>query len=221
MPLPNWLKGFAGDLLADFFSLGLMKNIFTKVVVQKAISKDGEKKADGKSEESEKTPDIKHGGIFDLSDEIAYGEVLTKLQIDPRCADKNYHQVVSRFLNTLPHDWQRRHFRVVVGSLVKVEYTKGWEKIPRGGTDKRLKEVAMKTNLGVEFLKSFASLGSDKERKEICQAAGILSSPQDTVEKEVKKKVREATKAIGEFNNVVAGPPHRGFWTELTGGKAK
>mgnify|MGYP001465231126 CR=1 FL=1 len=199
------------DVLGVVGGLSAIRGNLKKVVA-------GEVKKEGAAEDQKQSEtQVRMGGIFDLSDEIVFGEALTKLQIDPECAEKNYHLVVSQYLNTLPHDWQRRHFRVVVGKLIKAEYIKSWERIPVEGKSNRFKEVAIKANLGVEFLKIIAVAESNKERNEICEAAGILSSPQEIAEKEIKK----AAKAIGKFNKSVAGPPYRGFWTEITRGKAK
>jgi len=164
----SFLKELGIELVSEFFSIGMMKKI---------LAKEAAKTAEGTAG-SEATK-IKGGGIFNLTDETAYLALIAQLEQDP--ANKDTAHKVSLFLN----DWkftdsQRRRFRVVVGHLAQMEYVKvvkhedvhGKDKWNKPTVTKRSEEV--KTNLGIEFLKSFAQ-HTEGEMMQICQASGIMT----------------------------------------------
>ncbi|MDP3043645.1 MAG: hypothetical protein Q8N21_04555 [bacterium] len=176
--IKDFLKDFGSDMLAEFFSMGAMKKILTKGMAQKTAEK-----------VEAKLPEIKFGGILDLSDETAFFGIIGKLEAEPDC--KDYAEKITKFLNSLDYDWQRRKFRVVIGTLANIEYTKTITKesetIPsqKGGPTKKERVTEIKTNLAIEFLKSFARF-NENQMKEVCEAAGIMDSSLDTVKKGIK-----------------------------------
>lgn len=176
--IKDFLKDFGSDMLAEFFSMGAMKKMLAKGAAQKVAEK-----------VEAKLPEIKFGGIFDLSDETAFFGIMGKLEAEPDC--KNYVEKITKFLNSLDYDWQKRKFRVVIGALANVEYTKTITKeseaMPRqrGGPIKKEKTIETKTNLAIEFLKSFGKL-NENQMKEICKASGIMDSSLDAVKKGIK-----------------------------------
>ena len=168
----------------------------------------GTAKKEGAAEDQKTSTEtqVRMSGLFDLSDEIAFAKVEAQLQSDPECEDKGYSLIISRFLNTLEHDFQRRKFRSVVGELSNLEYSKEVrrekDEIPRQKGKPIVKErvVEIKTNIGIEFLKSLCKLKDDAERKEVCEALGVLDSLSEKAQAELEKatgsikKMREASK---------------------------
>jgi len=117
MEMEKGIKNFLGDLLAvfvgEFFTISALKNILSKGTANKTVP--------GKTAEGEKTPDIKFGGVFDLSDETAYFGLITKMEADPCLKDGAIK--ISEFINgpNFQTNGQKRRFRVIVGSLANIE----------------------------------------------------------------------------------------------------
>lgn len=171
--------------------------------LKKATGAEGKKESTMEGEKG--LPDIKFGGTLDLSDETAFSGLLAKLELDSDCTDKHYAHEVSKYLKTLPRA-QRQKFRAVVGSLGNTEYIKSYNKVERQTSSGRkwFESVPVKGNLGVDFLKIFATLSNDEEREVVCEAIGVIVSHDETLKK--IKKVRRR----------IAGKKYRGAWTELT-----
>jgi hypothetical protein len=210
----DMLKELGPELLAEFIGFKSLKRVLSKGKDQVETSL-----------KEQRIPDIKFGGVFDLSDETAYFGILGKLESDPDWKKENHPAKVSKFLNSLEHNWQKRKFRASVGILANVEYTKeirkGSETIPRqkGEPIKKEHSVEIKTNMGIEFMKSFAR-HSEPEMKEICQAAGILDpsfgqklrSYFDENQDEILEKIKKRRTDIPLKDEV-----YRGFFKEMFG----
>ena len=68
------------DVLGVVGGLSAIRGNLKKVVA-------GEVKKEGAAEDQKQSEtQVRMGGIFDLSDEIVFGEALTKLQPNPECA---------------------------------------------------------------------------------------------------------------------------------------
>lgn len=187
----GFLKELGIELVSEFFSLGMLK----KIMVRQAAAKVGGEKA----KEGDAQPDeIKAGGLFNLSDETAYFGLIAKLQGDPESAAAAHN--VSQFLNAKLTEGQKRRFRVVIGSLATKEYVKEVEKsketIPRAKGAPIIKESSkeVKTNVGLEFLKSFAKY-DDAQKMEVCQASGIM----DTIFDHIGQGLTSFGEAIKRF----------------------
>jgi len=176
--ITGFIKELGVELIGELFSIGMLKKILTKGAASKAAEVG--KEASG----SAKAPDIKFGGFFNLSDETSYLGLIAQLQSDP--AGKDAAAKVTSFLNNKMNDGQRRRFRVVVGTLAQAEYTKEVsktkEEIPRDKGKPIVKESSkeIKTNLGLEFLKSFSAYTED-EMLAICEASGVMDTLFDQI----------------------------------------
>lgn len=188
----GFLKELGIELISEFFSIGMMKKILAKEMAAKTVEV---KEGTAGSE----TTKIKGNGMFNLTDETAYLSLMARLEQDP--TGKDVATKVSAFLNGPSFtDGQRRRFRVVVGHLAETEYVKEVNKtretIPRFKGSPAIKESSteVKTNLGIEFLKSFVRL-TDEERLAICQASGIM----DTFFEHVGQGIASIGDAIASF----------------------
>jgi len=169
----GFLKELGIELVSEFFSIGMMKKILAKEAAARTVAgKDGMA--------GPEVTKIKNGGLFNLTDETAYLALMAQLEQDP--ASKDVASKVSAFLNGPSFtDGQRRRFRVVVGHLAETEYVrevnKTKETIPRFKGTPSVKESSkeVRTNLGIEFLKSFSRL-TDPEKLAICEASGIMDT---------------------------------------------
>lgn len=204
------IKSFIGDfgaaIMGEFFAIGVLQKILTKGVAQKVMAG---KTVAGQDEEGKdmKIPDIKLGGIFDLSDETAYFGLIARIKMENDPCLKDGVIKLSKFVNgsSFQTHGQRRRFRVVVGSLANIEYSRGdiVEEIPvstSGGkpTTKKVTTPQTKTNLGLEFLKSFCQL-TEPEMLEVCKASGIMESVIDNISKGLKQastKIAEVREKI-------------------------
>lgn len=202
------IKDFLGDvvseLIGEFFSVKMLKGILVKSIAEKTTgateTKTGATKAD------DKTPPITFGGIFDYSDEEAYFGLIAKMNADPTLAGAAVK--ISNFLNDRQSftQGQRRKFRAVVGNLGRIEYSKQVEKTrtetpqARGNPIVVEKTVDTKTNLGLEFLKSFA-VCDDDQMMEICKAAGIKDSIVDTVSDGIGHAGKKVTEIAEKIEN--------------------
>lgn len=240
--LKQWVKGmlkeWVPDLVAEFLGVRSMKKILTR----------GRETADQKAEEGVKTegkkfPDVKFGGILNDSDETAFFGLMSELK-------KNEAVSIAAFINTFEHDWQRRRFRAAVGELAQVEFTADWKMVEKAyykETTQRhhgapnLKErteydkaAEVRTNLGIQFLKSFAKY-SPEEKLDICKASGILDSRKESVIKAWKQIEKwadehgdEAVALMNKATTTLGGKvitegsmqrkslkPYKGFWREL------
>lgn len=198
----DMLKEIGGSLIGDLFSLGFLKKILTGAVKSKIAGGEGEKGGENASE-GDKIPEVKFGGYFNMSDEIAYMGLIALMESDKKLRDsaKNVSSFVSR---KLLESWQRINFRVSVGTLAHIDYLKEVVNIPQdesvnkkkdGSTETKKtggKKEEIKVNLGVEFLRSFSHL-SDKEKLEVCKAAGILDP---SVGQKIKEYVQKNEKGI-------------------------
>ncbi|MFA6306500.1 MAG: hypothetical protein WCV70_01230 [Patescibacteria group bacterium] len=185
MDIKSILSEFGTALLADVFSIKML----TKLLAKGASRQEGSAATatTASTATAPGTDEIKFGGIFDLSEETAYLSLMAKMESDPQL--KNAAIKISSFVNgnNFQNHGQRRRFRVVVGKLANIEYIKEdlvTEKQipnPKGGKpviEKTTKQT--KSNLGLEFLKSFSRL-SEEEMLEICKASGIMESTMDNI----------------------------------------
>ena len=195
------LIDFGGDLLAEIsgeiVGVKMLKSIISKAIAHKATASGIAKAAaagitGGKTGTSTEptqtteaqTPEIRFGGMFDLSDEIAFGALISKMNANKSLVGAVVK--VSIFLNDKNRftPRQREKFRAVVGSLGRVEYTKQTKKTrtkaPQAGSapgveDKTTETKETKSNLGIDFMKGFAVCSED-EMMEVCRAMGIHDS---------------------------------------------
>jgi hypothetical protein len=202
----SW-KDFVGDvvseLVGEVFSIGALKKIIAKSAAEKASGGTEAKAAaatGAKSAGEDKTPRVSFGGAFDYSDEEAYFGLIGRMNSDPSLAGAA--QKVSRFLIAKDRFSyaQRRKFRAVVGNLARVEFTKQVDKTrtetPRASGDPVVteKSTEVKSNLGLEFIKSLSAL-DENDMLEVCKAAGIMDSPLD----ELAEGVKHVTDKVGEL----------------------
>lgn len=227
------IRGFFGDLLSD-----LLAEIFSIHTLKRFIRKGREETEKRAEAEKERIPEVKLGGMFDLSDERAFFALSGLLDAEPGCA--KYSLKIAQHINQLPHEWQRRKFRASVGSLASITYTQeevreAFEKesIPQKGAKPitRTKPASIKTekkkNLGVEVLKSFAQLTPD-EALEVMKASGIADSALDSYKKSWDKANKwagehkeEVLERIESARKTVETKPYAGFWRTVFGMKPK
>ena len=169
----GFFKELGIELAGELFSIGMLKKILNRGALSKAAE------AATGATGTAKAPEIKFGGLFNLSDETSYLGLIAQLQCDTTGCEAA--TKVTSFLNGKLNDGQRRRFRVAVGTLAQTEYTKEVaktrESIPRFKGQPIVKESSkeIKTNLGIEFLKSFARL-TDEDKLAICEASGIMDT---------------------------------------------
>jgi len=204
------IKDFLGDvvseIIGELFSVKMLKNILSKSIAEKTAgvtgTKTGETGAEGK------TPPITFGGIFDYSDEEAYFGLIAKMNADPNLTGAALK--ISLFLNDKDRfsPGERRKFRAVVGNLGRIEYSKQVEKTraetpqARGNPIVQEKTVDTKTNLGIEFLRSFA-VYDETQMMEICKTAGIKDSVVDSI----SDGLSHAGKKMAEFAEKIETSP--------------
>lgn len=202
------IKDFLGDvvseIIGELFSVKMLKNLLARSIAEKTAVATGTKGGETGSEG--KTPPITFGGIFDYSDEEAFFGLIAKMNADPNLTGAAVK--ISNFLNDRQRftPGERRKFRAVVGNLGRIEYSRQVEKTrtetpqARGNPIVVEKTVDTKTNLGLEFLKSF-SVYDDAQMMEICQAAGIKDSVIDSV----CDGISHAGKKVAEIAGKVEG----------------
>lgn len=203
------IKDFLGDvvseLIGEMFSVKMLKNILTKSIAERTAGVTGAKTGVAITSAENKMPEIKFGGIFDLSDETDYFGLIARMGADSSLNDAA--KKISQFVNgdSFQTSGQRRRFRVVVGNLSNIEYS---EEVlidekevanQRGGKptiERKIKQT--KKNLGLEFLKSFSQL-TETEMLEICKASGIMESIIDNIGEglsHASKKIDEVAEKI-------------------------
>lgn len=202
--MPEWAKGLIKEwlpnLVAEFIGVQGIKTLLRKgkekadEVATKIVEPQGEKR---------EGPEVKHGGLFNLSDEEAYFELIGQIS-------RNEAIKISAFLAMFLEPWQQRRFRASVGSLGEIvlppqsewvtlkksEFTKEYAQKPNETTpgketraeyeQKEKKTGGSKINLGVKFLKSFAKCNED-EMLDICEASGVMHSDLENVNQAWKK----------------------------------
>lgn len=206
MKIPEWIKDtlmkWVPDLVVEFLGVQSIKKLLSK----------GKEKADETAMKSEtaktegaetKEPEVKHEGLFNLSDEEAYLRLMGELE--RKDAVK-----ISSFLEKYLEPWQQRRFRASVGNLgkVKIPPTSKWETVKKSDTvkeyslrrgdakagkdsrteyeQKEMTSGGETIDLGVKFLKSFAQC-SPNQMFDICKAAGIIHSDFDGIKQTWKK----------------------------------
>jgi len=204
------IKDFLGDvvseLIGEFFSVKMLKGILVKSIAEKTAGAGTGTGATGATKTEDKTPPITFGGIFDYSDEEAFFGLIAKMNADPALTGAAIK--ISSFLNDRQRftPGQRRKFRAVVGNLGRIEYSKQVEKTrtetpqARGNPVVVEKTVDTKTNLGIEFLMSFA-VYDENQMMEICQAAGIMDSVIDSVNDGISHAYKKVAKIAGKIEN--------------------
>lgn len=215
MNIPDWLKGtlkeMVPELIAEYFGIQSIKKLLNK---GKEKADEKTKEAAGAKEGEGKTTDIKikHEGIFNLSDETSYIDLVGKVENCPDGKGKKYMGKVSTLINSFPYDWQRRRFRASVGNLnVDIDLTKeaieeNNQKQKTAGfvrTTKKINKNGVATkNLGVQFLISFAQY-EPTEMMEICKASGVLDSPFENIKKWAEKQGPDLVKSINKLTEKI------------------
>jgi hypothetical protein len=227
MKIPEWLKKtvreLIPELLAEFIGVQSLKRIINKG--KEKADENAQAASSAENAETErKGPRIKHGGLFDLSDEINFFSLMGKVEnCKSTGGGKTCVAKIASLLNSFPEEWQRRRFRAAVGFL-NVDYDikeiKGWEKKYDAGKLKTEKESIIKEaetkNVGVQVIISLAQ-HSQEEMMEICQASGILHSDFEAIKKAWKKLTDWAESQGPELLNsirkiredVKAGPSYK------------
>lgn len=227
------------EILPELFTISRIKGMIKEGNGGEAK---GEVKTEGKGED---TPDIKFSGLFDFSDEMAYAKLLALLNRDPKTI--NVSAIVNRFINSRLNEAQRRRFRVVVGSLGKIDFvhtrtiyeSKPISKKDEAKSDKaddkkgeskpdklETKKEETCSNLGSEFLKSFAAEESDDDRMQVCQSIGILQGFTDKAIEALGRAFQEARAAGVQIQSGLAIMDNEVFSqdgsyrTDTTAGKA-
>ncbi|MCX6763251.1 MAG: hypothetical protein NTZ97_00745 [Candidatus Moranbacteria bacterium] len=232
--LGDVVKEFIPELVTEFLGVKSLKNFMLRKG-RPEIKNEG-----AGTEEAPKGPEVKFGGIFDLSDETAYANAVGKLERDSdgkECIKK-----ISSYLNT-KETWQRRKFRAVVGILFNMSYTKEFSvekanpEAHKKGQPKVLKKTKpVEINPGVDFLRALGKCISNTEMDEICKAMGILDSSLDSFKQVYEKYSKwiqtNETITVGKINSIrsklpqrakptESTEPYRGWWKELTGIRTK
>lgn len=192
------LIDFGSNLFAaiggEVVGVNMLKNIIAKAIAHKAVGPaigkavtGGASPSSGQQESESQTPEIRFGGVFDLSDEIAFGTLIARMRSHRSLVGAAVK--VSKFLNDSNRfsPGQRRRFRAVVGSISRTEYTirvnKAQTTTQQGpGKPPIVKDetTEVKTNDGIEFMKSFATY-SEADMMDVCRAMGIHDSIIDNV----------------------------------------
>lgn len=194
MKMPDWLKdalkGMIPDLLAEFLGVQSIKNLLNKA---RGKADEG---ATNSTEQNEKEPEIKHGGLFNLSDEKEFFSLMGKVGTygDDKDKSKEYVDKISKLLNSFPNEWQRRRFRAAVGLLncdceIKTTHKTNPKTYENGKikTENATSEEKVVTkNIGVQFLVSLAQ-HDRAEMMKICKASGILHSDFEAIKKAWEK----------------------------------
>lgn len=194
MTIPSWAKSFIKEmipeLIAEFISLQGIKKLLHK----------GREKADSDAtgSKNDSSESVKHGGMFNLSDEEAYFRLLSGLSTENS-------KKISKFLNSKLEPWQCRRFRASVGNLGEItispksewktfkkseSVTEATQKSPKKThatfEQKEVKSGGGSINVGVKFLENFAMCSED-EMLDICKAAGIMHSDLEVIKQTWKK----------------------------------
>ena len=220
MGVKSFVMGFAGDMgkeiLGELFGANLLKNMMAKVM--KGRGTVGMKVNEAK----ELLPEMKQSDLVHMSDEIAFFNLIGKMEQDPELKGSALNTSV--FINNyLKEAWQKQNFRVVMGALAGIEYDVHGgetqrEKIPRKGKSPIEREKitpSKKVNLGVQVMKSFAALNSDEERLEVCKASGIMDPSRGVkIKNFIKDHPEEAIAGIKKIRKEIQ-KPYKGFWREL------
>lgn len=218
--IPVWAKGvikeWVPNLVAEFIGVQGIKNL-----LRRGKERADEKVAKTEGEESKK-PEVTHGGLFNLSDEEAYFELMGQITREEAIQ-------ISAFLRIYLEPWQQRRFRASVGnlgeivvppdsewvSLKKSEFTKESAQKPSEVTpgketrieyeQKEKKTGGSKINIGVKFLQSFAKC-NEEEMLDICEAAGVMHSDFEAVKQAWIKLdtwlETEGSKIVGTINGL-------------------
>ena len=209
MAIPNWIKStvkeMAPELIAEFIGVQSIKKLLNKG--RKKADESATRTSEDNTAEEEEKEEIKHDGIFTLSDETVYFKLISLLK-------ESESSKISAFLNTHLEPWQRRRFRVAVGNLgeIIIPPTSEWislkksdvvedatpktaKKMTTAYESKEVKSGGSSKSLGVKFLKSFAKLTED-QMLDVCEAAGIMHSDFEAV-KQAWKKLTDWAEAQG------------------------
>lgn len=204
--IPTWIKetleGLVPELLAEFIGVQSIKKLLQKGKVEADTKAKEATSGTGDRAES-KNAEIKHEGLFNLSDEEAYFKLISALP-------KKDATKISYFLTTFLAPWQQRRFRASVGNLgeVTLPAKSSWQTLKKtdvtkkyplrrgdaaAGEDNRteyeqkeIKSGGETINLGVKFLQSFAKC-DEMEMLDICEASGIMHSDLEAVKQAWKK----------------------------------
>jgi hypothetical protein len=170
------------DRIVTFTTGGAALGSFVKKVL--SPKKVEEKVVTNGTTASEAGPEVKGGGIFNLSDEVAYQGIQAKFE------GSHTGRKIDAFIKNHLTEEQARRFRSTFGQLASVDYEQvkvlERETIPqspgKGGIKLndivKEKVLTTKINLAVSFLEKFADY-SDEEKMAFCDASGILRSEMD------------------------------------------
>lgn len=196
--LKKFLGSLLADILGDLIGTSLAFNHFVPhppagapASAPSGKDKDKAAAANNAAAPTDSMPNVSAGGLFNLSDQVAFATLIARLETD----ETNMKMLgkITRFLTTkLTYDQQRK-FRVVVGKAAQYKHA----------------NCDGDVNYGIKFLEVFASL-NDKQRLELCQAMGVTVNTVDVIGEILTSPMPEPLQKMGEWlkKRVEAHPRH-------------
>lgn len=168
MSIGNFAAEVFSSLTADLLSMATLKKFMLEVLAKKIGGTLPNPSGDNQTT-------VTWGGIFNLSDEIAFDTIITRLNHD---GHQHVVEDTLSFLSLLRDDQQQR-FRVLVGSMGEKSFTRNGQEL----------------NVGEEFLRMFTRL-SQVDMMNLCQSTGIMTGNLDFMKQQLKAGFAKIDSAI-------------------------